>query len=138
LSAHLKGKEEKILRILEALKEESAKGTPIIVEGKNDIETLRTLGIEGKITSAKTGGKSFLDLVSEMERTNAHETILLLDFDRRGKQLTKKLKQHMDKIGMKLNINFWLELLALLSTQVKDVEGLASYMETLKRKTSNS
>jgi 2,5-diamino-6-(ribosylamino)-4(3H)-pyrimidinone 5'-phosphate reductase len=138
LSAHLKGKEEKILKILEVLKEESAKGTPIIVEGKNDIETLRTLGIEGKITSAKTGGKSFLDLVSEIERTNAQETILLLDFDRRGKQLTKKLKQHMDKTGMKLNINFWLELLALLSTQVKDVEGLASYMETLKRKTSNS
>jgi 2,5-diamino-6-(ribosylamino)-4(3H)-pyrimidinone 5'-phosphate reductase len=138
LSAHLKGKEEKILKILEALKEESAKGTPIIVEGKNDIETLRTLGIEGKITSAKTGGKSFLDLVSEMEKTNAQETILLLDFDRRGKQLTKKLKQHMDKTGMKLNINFWLELLALLSKEVKDVEGLASYMETLKRKTSNS
>jgi hypothetical protein len=52
--------------------------------------------------------------------------------------LTKKLKQHMDKTGMKLNINIWLEILALLSTQVKDVEGLASYMETLKRKTSNS
>lgn len=138
MSAHLKEKEEKILKILEALKEESSKGTAILVEGKKDVEALRTLGIEGKIISAKTGGKSFLDVVSEIEMTKAEETISLLDFDRRGKQLTSKLKQHLDKTGVKLNINFWLELLALLSKEVKDVEGLASYMETLKRKTSNS
>jgi 5S rRNA maturation endonuclease (ribonuclease M5) len=138
LSAHLKEKEEKILKILEALKEESSKGTAILVEGKKDVEALITLGIEGKIISAKTGGKSFLDVVSEIEMTKAEETISLLDFDRRGKQFTSKLKQHLDKTGIKLNINFWLELLALLSKEVKDVEGLASYMETLKRKTSNS
>jgi 5S rRNA maturation endonuclease (ribonuclease M5) len=102
------------------------------------VEALITLGIEGKIISAKTGGKSFLDVVSEIEMTKAEETISLLDFDRRGKQFTSKLKQHLDKTGIKLNINFWLELLALLSKEVKDVEGLASYMETLKRKTSNS
>lgn len=138
MSARLKEKEEKILQVLDALKEESAKGTPIVVEGKKDVEALRKLGIEGKIVSAKTGGKSFLDLVSEIEKANAEKTILLLDFDRRGKELTKKLKQHMDKTGIKLDINFWLELLALLSTEVKDVEGLASYMETLKSKITNS
>jgi len=42
LSTHLKEKREKILKILENLKEESEKGTPIIVEGKKDIQALRT------------------------------------------------------------------------------------------------
>jgi 2,5-diamino-6-(ribosylamino)-4(3H)-pyrimidinone 5'-phosphate reductase len=138
LSTHLQEKEEKILRVLECLAEESAKGTPIIVEGKNDIEALRVLGIEGTIISAKTGGKSILDVISEVEKCTAKEVIMLLDFDRRGKEWTKRLKQNLEKAKTKINITFWSRLLALVGTEVKDVEGLATYMETLKRKIRNS
>jgi len=138
LSTHLQEKEEKILRVLECLAEESAKGTPIIVEGKNDIEALRVLGVEGKIISAKTGGKSILDVISEVEKCTAKEVIMLLDFDRRGKEWTKRLKQNIEKAKTKINITFWSRLLALVGTEVKDIEGLATYMETLKRKIHNS
>ncbi|HVP93010.1 MAG TPA: hypothetical protein VMS94_04635, partial [Acidobacteriota bacterium] len=68
MSTHLKDKEEKILQILKYLAEESAKGTPIIVEGKKDIETLRILDVEGTIIAAKTGGKTLLDTISEIEK----------------------------------------------------------------------
>jgi len=138
LSTRSKEKEEKILEILQYLAEESSKGTPIIVEGKKDIKTLRALGVEGKIIAAKTGGKAFLDIISDIEKTEAKEVILLLDFDRRGRELTMKLQQHLEMIGIRLNLTFWRELSGLLGTELKDVEGLASYMETLKSKTSNS
>jgi 2,5-diamino-6-(ribosylamino)-4(3H)-pyrimidinone 5'-phosphate reductase len=138
LSTHLKEKEEKIMQILEHLAEESAKGTPIIVEGKKDIKTLRMLAIEGKIISAKTGGKSLLEVISEIEKASNREVILLLDFDRQGRELIKKLKQHLEKIGIKPNLKFWSELSKLVGTEVKDIEGLASYMETLKSKIYNS
>jgi 2,5-diamino-6-(ribosylamino)-4(3H)-pyrimidinone 5'-phosphate reductase len=138
LSTHLKAKEEKILKVLEQLNEESAKGTPIIVEGEKDIETLRVLGIKGRITPAKTGGKSLLDIVSEIEEMKIREVILLLDFDRRGKELTNKLKQQLENARIKPNLLFWRELSALVSREVKDIEGLAAYMETLKRKIYNS
>ena len=134
MSTHLKEKEEKILRILEKLLQESAKGKPIIVEGKKDIETLRALGIQGKIMSAKTGGKSFLDVISEVEKTGVREIILLLDFDRRGKEGTKRIKTNLEKAKIKINIKFWRELFALIGKEVKDIESLTSYMETLKRK----
>lgn len=134
MSTHLKEKEEKILRILEKLLQESAKGKPIIVEGKKDIETLRALGIQGKIMSAKTGGKSFLDVISEVERIGVREIILLLDFDRRGKEGTKRIKTNLEKAKIKINIKFWRELFALIGKEVKDIESLTSYMETLKRK----
>lgn len=137
MSKHLKEKEEKIQRVLECLAEESAKGTPIIVEGKKDIDALRAMGIEGKIISAKTGGKSLLDVISEVEKSGAREVILLLDFDRRGKEWTKRLKQHLEDARIKPNITFWSELSALLCRDVKDVEGLTTYMETLKRKLSD-
>ena len=138
MSTHLQEKEEKILHVLECLIEESAKGTPIIVEGKNDIEALRILGVEGKIMSAKTGGKSILDVISEVEKCAAKEVIMLLDFDRRGKEWTKRLKQSLEKAETKINLTFWNRLLELVGTEVKDVEGLATYMETLKRKIHNS
>ena len=138
MSTHLKEKEEKIMQILEHLAEESAKGTPIIVEGKKDIKTLRMLAIEGKIISAKTGGKSLLEVISEIEKASNREVILLLDFDRQGRELIKKLKQHLEKIGIKPNLKFWSELSKLVGTEVKDIEGLASYMETLKSKIYNS
>jgi len=138
LSTHLQEKEEKILHVLECLAEEAAKGTPIIVEGKNDIEALRVLGVEGKTISAKTGGKSILDVISEIEKCDAKEVIMLLDFDRRGRELTKRLKQNLEKAKTKINLTFWSRLLELVGTEVKDVEGLATYMETLKRKIHNS
>jgi 2,5-diamino-6-(ribosylamino)-4(3H)-pyrimidinone 5'-phosphate reductase len=137
LSTHLKDKEEKLQHILERLIEDSNGGTPIIVEGKKDVETLRALGVEGKIISAKTDGKAFLDVIAEVENTGAREIILLLDFDRRGKEMTAKLKQHLEKTGLKLNSIFWRELSSLVRTEVKDVEGLAAYMETLKKKTND-
>jgi 2,5-diamino-6-(ribosylamino)-4(3H)-pyrimidinone 5'-phosphate reductase len=138
LSTHLREKAEKILKVLEQIAEESAKGMPIVVEGKNDVTALRTLGIEGKILSAKTGGKSILETVSEIESMELQTVILLLDFDRRGKELTERLKQQLEKIGIHPNLSFWRELSLLVSKEVKDIEGLATYMENLKRKICNS
>jgi len=94
--------------------------------------------VKGKIISAKTGGKSFLDVISEVEKSGAREVILLLDFDRRGKELTKRLKQDLEKAKIKPNLTFWIKISGLVGKEVKDIEGLATYMETLKRKIGNS
>ncbi|MDI6690544.1 MAG: toprim domain-containing protein [Candidatus Bathyarchaeota archaeon] len=136
--AHLKEKEEKILQILEQLAEENQKGTPIIVEGKKDIGALKALNVKGKIISAKTGGKNLLDIISELEKTQTQKAILLLDFDRRGKELTKNLEKHLERIGVRVNLKFWRKLLGLVGKELKDVEGLATYIETLKKKICNS
>jgi len=136
LSTRLKEKEEKILQILNALVEESAKGTPIVVEGKKDVETLRAFGVKGTIVTAKTGGKSFLDVISEIEQTGAVEVVLLLDFDRRGKEGTKLLKHNLERAKIKPNIKFWREFSALLGREIQCVESLTAYMETLHKKAS--
>jgi 5S rRNA maturation endonuclease (ribonuclease M5) len=136
LSTHLKEKEEKILRVLERLSEENAKGTPIVMEGKKDVQALRALGFEGRVITAKTGGKSLLDVVSELEETGMQKAILLLDYDRRGKEWTRRLKQLLEKTRISPETVFWTDLFSLVGRQVKDVEGLAAYMETMKKKIS--
>ena len=134
MSTRLKEKQEKILQILNALVEASARGTPIIVKGKKDAEALRSFSVEGNVITAKTGGKTFLDVVSEIEQAGAVEVVLFLDFDRRGKEGTKLLKQHFERAKIKPNLRFWSALLAVVGKEIQCVEGLAAYMETLRAK----
>ena len=134
MSAHLKEREERIQRVLERLTQESAKGITIIVEGKKDIESLRQLDVQGQIISAKTGGKSRLDLICDVEESGAREVILLFDFDRRGKEWTKMVRQRLERARIKADLTFWAELLGLAGKEVKDIEGLAAFLETLKKK----
>jgi 5S rRNA maturation endonuclease (ribonuclease M5) len=134
LSTRLKEKEEKILQVLEALAEESAKGKPIVVEGKKDVEALRALGVAGSVVKVKTGGKSFLDAVSEIEKMGVPEVILFLDFDRRGKEGTKRLKQSLERAKIKPNVKFWRALSALVGKEIQCIESLTAYLDTLRAK----
>lgn len=129
---------ERILKLLERLEEQSAKGTPIVVEGKNDVQSLYRLGITGDIILAKTSGKSFFDVLSEIERRERREVILLFDFDRRGKEWTRRLARCLEGMKITPNLLFWRMLLGLVGRDVKDIEGLATYLEALKNRCSKS
>ncbi len=134
ISAHMKEKEEKIQLLMECLAEETAKGIPIVVEGKRDVEALRTMGISGRIIPAKTGRKTFMEVLRELEECETHEVILLLDFDRKGREWTRRLERHLEGSGIKPNLYFWNGLLELVWTDVKDVEGLPAYLKNLRAK----
>jgi 5S rRNA maturation endonuclease (ribonuclease M5) len=134
LSTRLKEKEEKILQVLDALAEESAKGTPIVVEGKKDVNALRALGVAGATLTVKTGGKSFLETVSEIEMMGVREVILFLDFDRRGKEGTKRLKRSLEQAKIKPNTKYWRALAALVGKEIQCVESLTSYLHTIRKK----
>ena len=129
---------ERILKLLERLEEQSSKGTPIVVEGINDVQALYRLGITGDIILAKTSGKCFLDVIGEIERRKRREVILLFDFDRRGKEWTRRLARCLEGMKITPNFLFWRMLLGLVGRDVKDIEGLATYLETLKNKSSKS
>lgn len=127
---------EKVQLLIEKLSADSAKGYLIIVEGQKDYRALRQLGINGKILTAKTSRKSFLDLTAEIEKQSYPQVILLLDFDRRGKELTKRLIQHLESVRIRTNTDYWKKLHALIGRDVKDIEGLPTYLQTLNKKLS--
>ena len=134
MSTKSERKLEKILKLLERLTKESTKGTPIIVEGRNDINALHELGLEGDIISAKSSGKSFLDVLGEVEGRGRREVVLLMDFDRPGKEWTNRLARRLEEMRITPNLLFWKRLLGLVGHDVKDIEGLATYLETLRKK----
>lgn len=113
---------------------DSLKGCLIVVEGRKDYEALRQMGVQGEIITAKTSRKSFLDITAEIEKQPCPQVILLLDFDRRGKELTKYLTQHLEIARIKTNTNYWKELQAFVGRDVKDIEGIPTYLQTLNKK----
>jgi 5S rRNA maturation endonuclease (ribonuclease M5) len=135
LSTHLKEKVEKIKQIVTELVEESATGKPIVVEGKKDAQALLELGVSGAILTVKTGGKSFLEATLEIEAHGADEIILFLDFDRRGREGTKRLQESLERGKIRVNVRFWRELRGLVGREIQCIESLTSYLRTLKEKT---
>ncbi len=138
MSTNLEKTTERVLELLDRLVVESVKDTLIVVEGRKDVTTLRKLGIGGKVLAVKTRGKSVLDVLGEVEKLGSREVVVLMDFDRRGRELTKRLVQGLERMRIKPNLVFWRELRRLVGREVKDIEGLASYIETLKRKGENT
>ncbi len=114
--------------------EAADKGAPVVVEGKKDAQAIQQLGVSGPVLTVKTGGKSFLEATAEIEQFGAREVILLLDFDRRGKEGTKRLQQNLERAKIKVNVRFWLDLQALVGREVQCVESLPSYLATTGRK----
>ena len=134
MSTHLKDRVEKIQEIITKLTEEASKGKLIVVEGKNDAQALEELGVSGNILTLKTGGKSFLEATKQIEAFDVSEVVLLLDYDRRGKEGTKRLQQDLEHIKIKVNVKWWRQLHGLVGREVQCIESLPSYLETLKAK----
>ncbi|MEM3715666.1 MAG: toprim domain-containing protein [Candidatus Bathyarchaeia archaeon] len=133
----LERKLEKINCIIERLKSETSMGALLVVEGEKDARALREIGIMSDIIAVKSRGKKLADIVDEIISAGSREIILLMDFDRRGKELTKLLAKSLETARIKVELSFWQSFSSLLSNDVKDIEGLATYIETLRKKIEN-
>ncbi len=134
MSTHLREKQEQIQLIISQLCEESERGTPIVVEGKKDANALRDLGVPGLILTIKTGGKSFQKALQEIEETKASKVVLLLDFDRRGRQETSKFMESLEHTGLKADLTFRRSLSAYAGRELQCIESLTRYLRTLEKK----
>ena len=130
----LEEKQEKIRKVISKILDASEKGILVVVEGKKDEEALRVLGVNGKVLTIKTGGKSFLKATSEIEDLGIQEVILLLDFDRRGKEGTLRLMQGLERAKIRVNARFWRDLEVLAGKDICCIESLPSFLNTLQEK----
>lgn len=128
----LERKLEALTYFLERVVTASEEGIPIIVEGKADADALRKLGVKGQVICVKASLKPLIELLEVIKRRD--EAIILTDFDRRGAELADRLKKSLEEMRVKPNLLYWKEIGNLVKRDVKDVEGLASYIDTLRKK----
>ncbi len=122
---------EGLSKVLERLGNKAASGVPIIVEGKKDIMALSKLGIIGEMIQVKGSGKVLED---GLDLDYIDEVVIFVDFDEHGTELAKEISKIMEYRGVKANIIIWRKVRALVRKDIKDVEGLPSYLERLKKK----
>lgn len=120
---------ERMEKLIEYLAEESVH-TPIIVEGRNDRDALRRLGIGGEVFVVN-GRHTLFEMCEDISRKH-REVIVLTDWDRKGGQICHYLLQGLQSNGVKANDHVRAEMSALSAGEIKDVEGLPNFMERLR------
>ena len=119
---------EDLKEILLELSEEN-KNIPVVVEGEKDIEALRKLELTGIIISVNVG-MSLIDFCDRIAQ-KYKEIIILTDWDRKGGYLCHTIKKNLEG---RVNCNTRYRELFAKYTTIKTIEGLPSWIETIKNK----
>jgi 5S rRNA maturation endonuclease (ribonuclease M5) len=101
----------------------SAYDSIIVVEGKRDEEALKKLGFTGKICQYH----SFKGLIKFADSMPKYKNlILLLDSDRKGRYLTKRIIFQLQH-RMTVDLSYRKQLTIITKGQIRNVEDLARY-----------
>ena len=117
---------EKVLSQLQDLSET----TPIIVEGLRDIAALKRMGITRNVISLGKGNSIF-NFSENLSRTTKR-AVILTDWDRKGGQLARMLKEALLANGVIANENVRAKLGILSKKEVKDIESMPAFVERLQ------
>lgn len=95
----------------------------IVVEGKRDEDALKRLGFAGKICQFH----SFKGLIKFADSMPRHKNlILLLDSDRKGRYLTKRILSQLQH-RMTVDLSYRKQLSAITRGKIRNVEDLSVY-----------
>ena len=101
----------------------SKKESVVIVEGKRDSNALKKLGFSGKILEFHSfkGIVKFSDSVAKYKNI-----ILLLDGDRKGRYLTKRIIDLLEH-RTKIDLSFKKKLISITKGKIRFIEQLVCY-----------
>ena len=101
----------------------SQKDSVVVVEGKRDSAALIKLGYSGKILEFHkfNGMIKFADSAAKY-----HKIILLLDGDRKGRYLTKKIIELLER-RTKIDLLFKKKLVSITKGKIRFIEQLVCY-----------
>ena len=119
---------EDLEKIIDELGEEN-RSIPIIVEGKKDIEALRKLDINGEIIGINSG-HTLIDFCDKIAQEHT-DIIILTDWDRKGGYLCRTIKKNLEG---RVNCNTKYRELFAKNAMIRTLEGLPSWLETMKKK----
>jgi 5S rRNA maturation endonuclease (ribonuclease M5) len=113
-----------ISRVKDFVKSLNSRHGIVVVEGKRDEDALKKLGYTGKICQFH----SFKGLIKFADSMPKYKNlILLLDSDRKGRYLTKRIISQLQH-RMTIDLSYRKELTAITKGRVKNVEDLTMYV----------
>jgi 5S rRNA maturation endonuclease (ribonuclease M5) len=126
---------EDLTGILEELKERSH-AEVVLVEGQKDRAALTVLGIDGEVWQVQ--GPNSIFSTAEKLATEGRSAIILTDWDRKGGQWARLLRQGLKANGVRFDADLRLRLVLLVKTEIKDIESLPAFFTRLVSLAQNS
>lgn len=112
-----------IFKVKDFVKSLNSRHGIVVVEGKRDEDALKKLGYTGKICQFH----SFKGLIKFADNMPKYKNlILLLDSDRKGRYLTKRIISQLQN-RMMVDLSYRKELTIITRGRVKNVEDLSMY-----------
>ena len=118
---------KEINEFIDQINSESTQESLILVEGKRDLEALSYLGCNGNIKIYHNFNNP-LDLVDKF-RDNYKKLIILLDLDRTGEIMTKKICNMLRQ--KYIDQKYRMRLLRITQGKVKNIEELKSFYDSM-------
>lgn len=109
---------------------EKFKDYVIIVEGRKDVQSLKSLGFD-KVYAIHSTGVSIRERVEQIMLyvDKKDKVCILTDLDKRGKQLYMLLKTTFQELGAKLDSNL---RGILIKTKLSHIEGFDKFMNKVE------
>lgn len=107
---------------------ESVQESLILVEGKRDLEALSYLGCNGNIRMYHNF-KNPIDVVDKF-RDKYKKLIILLDLDRTGEIMTKKIYNMLSQ--RYIDQSYRMKLLSITQGRIKNIEELKSFYDSMQ------
>jgi 5S rRNA maturation endonuclease (ribonuclease M5) len=126
---------EDLSKILDELKERS-KDEVILVEGQKDRAALTVLGIDGEVWQVQ--GPNSIFSTAERLANEMRSAIILTDWDRKGGQLARLLRDGLRANGVRYDDQLRLRLVQLVKMEIKDIESLPAFFTRLVSLAYNS
>lgn len=110
------------------LNDEILNGALLVVEGKRDVEALKSIGVQGKFF-LMSHGRGFAGLLSEA--LGYSKVILLLDLDGEGNSLTRKVMIHLHDMKIKVDHSYRKAIGSVGKGRLRQIEELIRYRNFL-------
>ncbi len=120
---------EKLDELILELQEMSDTGAIIVVEGRRDVESLRSLGIKGDIKLSSQ--QPLLDFTEVLSRCGK-DIVLLTDWDRKGGMVARKIIDYLHAYSIIPNTDIRARIGFLVKKRIKDIESLSRYIRKLR------
>jgi len=121
---------ERLQKLIERINYESENGGVIIVEGSRDKDSLRMMGVKGKILCLQSSRRNTFEFAEQLGREN--RVIVMMDFDRQGVFLAHRLNRILNSQNIRANILLWRELRNLTRSELRSIEELPRLYERLE------
>lgn len=120
---------EKLEELILELQDMSDTGAIIVVEGRRDVASLRSLGIKGEIKlSSQQPLLDFTEVLSGCGK----DIVILTDWDRKGGMAARKIIDHLHAYSIIPNTDIRTRIGFLVKKRIKDIESLSRYIGKLR------